>query len=86
VGRPRRPVRILQVIIGLARPLTPEEAKKKFMTDYEASGREASWDQALPFLKMALIDVDEANPRSVDSATKAADARRGQARAGRLTR
>jgi hypothetical protein len=69
-----RPVRLLQVIIALARPLTPEEAKAKFVTDYEKTGRQASWDKALPFLTAALKDVDEANPRSVDSATKAADA------------
>ena len=69
-----KPVRLLQVIISLARPLTPEEAKKNFVTDYETSGRPASWDRALPFLKRALSEVDEANPRSVDSATKAADA------------
>lgn len=69
-----RPVRVLQVIISLARPLTPEEAKAKFVTDYEKTGRKASWDAALPFLKKALVEVDEANPRSVDSATKAADA------------
>jgi hypothetical protein len=65
---------MLQVIISLARPLTIEEAKKNFVTDYEAAGRAASWDKALPFLKQALSEVDEANPRSVDSATKAADA------------
>ncbi|HET7505765.1 MAG TPA: hypothetical protein VFK02_32320 [Kofleriaceae bacterium] len=69
-----KPVRMLQVIISLARPLTPKEAAAKFMTDYEASGRPANWDKALPFLKEALAKVDEANPRSVDSATKAADA------------
>ncbi len=69
-----KPVRLLQVIISLARPLTPEEAKAKFFTDYEATGRQASWDKAVPFLKRALTEVDEANPRSVDSATKAADA------------
>jgi hypothetical protein len=69
-----KPVRLLQVIISLARPLTVEEAKKNFVTDYEAAGRPASWDKALPFLKQALSEVDEANPRSVDSATKAADA------------
>jgi len=69
-----RPVRVLQVIISLARPLTPEEAKAKFVTDYEKTGRKASWDAAMPFLKKALVEVDEANPRSVDSATKAADA------------
>ncbi|HEX2686700.1 MAG TPA: HEAT repeat domain-containing protein, partial [Kofleriaceae bacterium] len=69
-----KPVRLLQVIISLARPLTVEDAKKKFVTDYEATGRAANWDKALPFLKQALSEVDEANPRSVDSATKAADA------------
>jgi hypothetical protein len=69
-----KPVRLLQVIISLARALTPEEAKAKFVTDYEKSGREANWDKALPFLTKALTEVDEANPRSVDSAAKAADA------------
>jgi hypothetical protein len=69
-----KPVRLLQVIISLARPLTPKEAEAKFVTDYQATGRPASWDKALPFLKRALTEVDEANPRSVDSATKAADA------------
>ena len=69
-----KPVRLLQVIISLARPLTPAEAKAKFMTDYEKEGRKASWDAALPYLTKALTEVDEANPRSVDSATKAADA------------
>ena len=69
-----KPVRLLQVIISLARPLTPEEAKAKYVTDYETTGRPANWDKALPFLKRALSEVDEANPRSVDSATKAADA------------
>ncbi len=69
-----KPVRLLQVIISLARPLTPEEAKAKFATDYEKEGRKANWDAALPYLTKALTEVDEANPRSVDSATKAADA------------
>jgi hypothetical protein len=69
-----KPVRLLQVIIGLARPLTPEEAKAKFVTDFEKEGRKASWDAAMPFLNEALTGVDEANPRSVDSASKAADA------------
>ena len=69
-----KPVRLLQVIIGLARPLTAEEAKAKFVTDYEKTGRKASWDAAMPFLTEALTGVDEANPRSVDSASKAADA------------
>ncbi|MBL0213760.1 MAG: hypothetical protein IPQ07_07745 [Myxococcales bacterium] len=69
-----KPVRLLQVIISLARPLTPEEAKAKFATDYEKEGRKANWDAALPYLTKALTEVDEANPRSVDSASKAADA------------
>lgn len=69
-----KPVRLLQVIISLARPLTPEEAKAKFVTDFEKTGRKASWDAAMPFLTEALTGVDEANPRSVDSASKAADA------------
>jgi len=69
-----KPVRLLQVIIALARPLTPEAATKNFVTDYQTTGRAASWDKAVPFLKRALTEVDEANPRSVDSATKAADA------------
>jgi hypothetical protein len=73
-GEQGKPVRLLQVIIALARPLTPQEAADKFVTDYEKSGRPASWDKALPFLKRALSEVDEANPRSVDSAAKAADA------------
>jgi hypothetical protein len=67
-------VRDLQVIISLARPLKPEEAKEKFVTDYEEKGREASWDKALPFLMAALVQVDEANARLVDGATKAAEA------------
>lgn len=76
-----KPVRDLQVIISLARPLTPAEAKAKFVTDYEESGRPANWDAALPFLTKALSEVDEANSRSVDSATKAADAL-GEAKLG----
>jgi hypothetical protein len=69
-----KPGRLLQVIISLARPLTPEEAKAKFATDYEKAGRPASWGRALPFLNRALTEVDETNDRSVDSAMKAADA------------
>jgi hypothetical protein len=69
-----RPVRILQVIISLARPLTPEQAKAKFVIAYERSGRPASWSAALPYLRKAIAEVDAANPRSVDAATKAADA------------
>jgi hypothetical protein len=69
-----KPVRLLQVIISLARPLTPAEAQKNFVTDYEKAGRPASWDKAMPFLKKAVSEVDEVNQKSVDSATKAADA------------
>src|SRR5215475_15137746 len=68
-----KPARLLQVIIGLARPLTPDEAKAKYMTDFEQTGRPENWKKALPYLKQALA-VDETNPRSVDSAAKAADA------------
>ena len=69
-----KPGRVLQVIIGLARPLTPAEAEANFKTDYVKSGRPASWEKALPFLNKALSEVDEDNPRSVDSAGKAAEA------------
>jgi hypothetical protein len=74
-----KPVRMLQVIIGLARPLTAQQAADTNMTDFNgsdghANGRPESWAAALPYLKMALTEVDEANPRSVDSAQKAADA------------
>jgi HEAT repeat protein len=69
-----KPVRLLQVIISLARPLTPKEAEANFYTDYTAAGRPPSWDRALPYLKRALSEVDEANSRSVDSAANAADA------------
>ncbi len=82
-----KPVRFLQVIIDLARPMTPEEAKDNCslepnparakgtcIPEFEKTGRKASWDAALPYLKKALLEVDENNPRSVDSASKAADA------------
>lgn len=69
-----RPVRYLQVIIALARPLTPKEAEEKHWTDFAKTGRKASWDAALPFLKKALVEVDTADTRSVDGASKAADA------------
>ncbi|MDB4958670.1 MAG: lyase domain protein repeat-containing protein [Myxococcales bacterium] len=74
-----KPVRLLQIIIGLSRPLTAKQADDEHMTDYDgqsghANGRPASWDKAMPYLSKALLDVDEANPRSVDSAQKAADA------------
>ena len=69
-----RPGRILDVIIALAHPLTPKQAADTFKTDFEKTGRPESWDAALPFLEKAISDVDEANPRSVDQASKAADA------------
>jgi hypothetical protein len=69
-----KPARMLQVIISLARPLTPEQAKATYMTDYEKTGRPANWDKALPFLVKAISEIDDANPRSVESAQKAADA------------
>ena len=69
-----KPARDLQVIIALARPLTPAEAKANFVTDYEESGREAHWAAAMPFLTMAIEKVDEASAVSVESATKAAEA------------
>ncbi len=67
-----RPVRVLQAMIALARPLTPDEAKNQYVTDYETSGRPASWDRLLPFLRAAIATLDIESPRSVDSATKAA--------------
>ena len=73
-GDQGKPARMLQVIISLARPLTPEQAKATYMTDYEKTGRPANWDKALPFLTKGVSEVDEANPRSVESAQKAADA------------
>jgi hypothetical protein len=69
-----KPPRMLQVIIALAAPLTPAEADAKFCTDFAQTGRKANWDDAGPFLKEAVSSVDELNPRSVESATKAADA------------
>jgi len=64
-----RPTRVLQVIIELAKPLSPEEAEKQY-----TKPRPASWELALPTLKKAIEDIDEANPRLVDQATKAAAA------------
>src|SRR5437764_12097078 len=51
-----KPGRLLGVIIALARPLTPQEAKDKWYTDYEAAGRPARWDKALPYLKKAVAE------------------------------
>ncbi len=67
-------VRPLQVMIELARPLTPAEAQDKHLVIYARSGRPASWDRALPFLRKALVGMDDAAPRSVDSAVSAATA------------
>ena len=80
-----KPIRLLQVMISLARPLTPDTtgpdgkpvhgtAYTQNMTDFVKTGRPASWDKAVPFLTKALDEVDEANPRSTESAQKAADA------------
>jgi hypothetical protein len=69
-----RDLRALQVMISIARPLTADEAKARFVTDYEQAGRKASWDAAFPFLAAALRDIDPRTPRSVDAAVKAAEA------------
>jgi len=79
--RENKPVRILQVMISLARPLTADEAKAMYVVDYEKTGRKASWDLVSPYLLRAVDEIDEANPRSVDCATKAADAL-GEAKLG----
>ena len=76
-----RPVRFLQVMISIARPLTADEAKAVYLTDFEKTGRKASWDVAVPYLARAVVEIDETNPRSVDSAQKAADAL-GEAKLG----
>ena len=67
-----RPVRVLQVMISLSRPLTPDQAKAQFVTDYEATGRPASWARLVPYLRTAVASIDMENPRSVDNAVKAA--------------
>lgn len=69
-----QPTRVLQVIIDLARPLTIDDAKAKFCTDFEKAGREASWDKALPILRKAIEDLDTNSQRSIDGAVKAAEA------------
>lgn len=69
-----RPTRTLQVMIDLSRPLTTEEAAAKFCTDFEKTGREASWDKALPFLRTAVEDFESQSQRSIDGAVKAAEA------------
>jgi hypothetical protein len=72
--RQGKPVRVLQVIIDLAPALTPKEAMDKNLTNFAKTGRPSSWKLALPTLKQAVTEIDEANPRSLDSAVKAADA------------
>lgn len=69
-----RPTRTLQVMIDLARPLTPEEAATKFCTDYEKQGRPGNWEAALPFLRTAVEDFESQSQRSIDGAVKAAEA------------
>ena len=68
-----KPVRLLQVVIDLAKPLTKEEAAAKFYTGLP-NGRPSSWAKAMPMLQKALAEIDTLNPRSLDSAIKAADA------------
>jgi HEAT repeats len=78
------PQRILQVMIDLSRPLTPEEADKASLVDLAKEGRKASWDKAQPFLAEAIRPVDpnqpakcgldDTSPRSMENAGKAADA------------
>ena len=72
--REKKDGRILQVIIGLAKPLTAKQAQDLFKADYETSGRPANWDKALPYLTEALTGVSEDSQRSTESAMKAAEA------------
>jgi len=75
--RNNKPTRMLQVVIDLARPLTPGKggtADEKFCTDFIAKGRPASWDKALPFLRSAVEDFESQSQRSIDNAVKAAEA------------
>jgi hypothetical protein len=69
-----RQPRGLYVIVALARPLSAADAKAAFLTAYESTGRPASWDAAMPALTTAIDELDESNPRSLDSATLAAGA------------
>ncbi|MCE9572796.1 MAG: HEAT repeat domain-containing protein [Deltaproteobacteria bacterium] len=72
--------RLFQVMIDLARPLTPAEADKGNFVDLATTGRKASWDAVMPFLTETLRTsdakclFDEASPRSIENAGKAADA------------
>ena len=72
--RNSKPQRVLQVVIDLARPLTPQEADEKNCTDYMKQGRPASWDAALPILKDAIDGLELGSQRSIDGAVKAAEA------------
>jgi hypothetical protein len=75
--RNNRPTRYLQVMIDLARPMSAGkggEADIKHCTDYVAKGRPASWDKALPFLRMAVEEFESQSQRSIDNAVKAAEA------------
>lgn len=73
-----RPERVLQVIIDLSKPLTPEQTKNGGEYQYTiyrgGKARPASWDKSLPILVRAIEEVDAANPRSVESARLAAEA------------
>lgn len=69
-----KPPRFLKVIVGLARPLTPQQAKDAFFVDYEQTGRPASWQKALPVLAKAATTFDPSNPREVDGAWAAVSA------------
>lgn len=79
-----RDPKILDVIISLAKPFTPEEVAeavktnrndpRKFMLRDFPKGRPASWDKALPVLIKVLSDVDDLDDRWRESASKAAAA------------
>ncbi len=72
--RNSKPQRVLQVVIDLAQELTPEKADEKNCTDYAKKGRPASWDLALPILKIAIDGLELGSQRSIDGAVKAAEA------------
>jgi hypothetical protein len=75
--RNNKPTRVLQVVIELSRELTAGPggtAEQKFCTDFVKTGRPASWDKSLPFLREAIEDVDSNSQRSIDDAVKAAEA------------
>ena len=70
-GSLARNATVLGVEVG---GLSPAEAEAKHHTNFAKTGRPSSWNLALPILKQAVTEIDEANPRSVDSASKATDA------------